>query len=78
MTGDDVDYATFNFAWNFGFIKPGFFYGKGNNIAGEDVDVMAVTATMPIGAGELRLLYGQRERGALRTSRARRSATTMP
>ncbi len=65
-TGDKEEWATVNLAWNFGFMKLGGFYGTGTRVdaanpVGTDVESYMITATAPIGAGELRLAFGQRD-----------------
>jgi predicted porin len=65
VTGEmnDAKWMTINFAWNFGAFKLGGFYGDGSNVADQDVKSYMLTATAPIGAGEFRFAYGERERG---------------
>jgi len=45
-------------SYNLGFIKPGFYYGRGDAVSGATHKGMMVTATAPIGGGELRASYG--------------------
>lgn len=45
-------------SYNLGFMKPGFYYGKGTALSGADHKGMMFTATAPIGAGEFRASYG--------------------
>ncbi|MBT9486512.1 MAG: porin [Rubrivivax sp.] len=45
-------------SYNLGFVKPGFYYGKGTALNGADHKGMMFTATAPIGAGEFRAAYG--------------------
>jgi predicted porin len=44
--------------YNLGFIKPGFYYGKGTALSGADHKGMMFTVTAPMGAGEFRASYG--------------------
>ena len=48
-----------NGAWNLGFIKPGFFIGRGDALNGAEHKGWMGTLTAPIGAGELRASYGR-------------------
>lgn len=45
-------------SYNLGFVKPGFYYGKGTALNGADHKGMMFTATAPMGAGEFRASYG--------------------
>lgn len=45
-------------SYNLGFMKPGFYYGKGTALNGADHKGMMFTATAPMGAGEFRASYG--------------------
>ena len=45
-------------SYNLGFIKPGFYYGKGEATTGADHKGMMFTATAPMGGGEFRASYG--------------------
>jgi predicted porin len=45
-------------SYNLGFIKPGFYYGKGTALSGADHKGMMFTAVAPMGAGEFRASYG--------------------
>jgi len=45
-------------SYDLGFVKPGFYYGKGTHAAGDDRKGMMFTATAPMGAGEFRASYG--------------------
>lgn len=45
-------------AYNLGFMKPGFYYGKGTALNGADHKGMMFTVTAPMGAGEFRASYG--------------------
>jgi len=45
-------------SYNLGFMKPGFYYGKGTALTGADHKGMMFTVTAPLGAGELRASYG--------------------
>ena len=45
-------------AYNLGFMKPGFYYGKGTALNGASHKGMMFTVTAPMGAGELRASYG--------------------
>lgn len=46
-------------SYNLGMFKPGFFYGKGKAVSGADHKGWMLTATAPLGAGELRASYGR-------------------
>jgi predicted porin len=65
VTGEvnDAKWLTINGAWNFGAFKIGGFYGDGTNTGNQDVTAWMATLTAPIGAGEFRFAYGERERG---------------
>lgn len=45
-------------SYNLGFMKPGFYYGKGTALNNADHKSMMITATAPMGAGEFRASYG--------------------
>jgi predicted porin len=45
-------------SYNLGFMKPGFYYGKGTALTGADHKGMMFTVTAPLGAGEFRASYG--------------------
>lgn len=45
-------------SYNMGFIKPGFYYGKGTSLGDADHKGMMFFATAPMGAGEFRASYG--------------------
>jgi len=45
-------------SYNLGFMKPGFYYGKGTALNGADHKGMMFTVTAPMGAGEFRASYG--------------------
>jgi predicted porin len=45
-------------SYNLGFMKPGFYYGKGTALTGADHKGMMFTVTAPMGAGEFRASYG--------------------
>jgi predicted porin len=44
--------------YNLGFMKPGFYYGKGTALNGASHKGMMFTVSAPMGAGELRASYG--------------------
>ncbi len=44
--------------YNMGFIKPGFFYGRGDAVNGAEHKAWMLTATAPMGAGEFRASFG--------------------
>jgi predicted porin len=52
-------WGTLNFAYDLGFVKPGFLIGKGTTAANADRTAFLLTATAPLGAGEFRASYGQ-------------------
>ncbi len=47
--------------WNFGFVKPGIFYGTGRDNLDRKIKSYLLTATAPIGAGEFRISHGRQE-----------------
>jgi predicted porin len=48
-------------SYNLGFMKPGFYYGRGDALNGNEHTGMMFTATAPMGAGEFRASYGTLE-----------------
>lgn len=54
-------WTTVSAAYNFGVVKVGGLFGKGNTATDVDRKSWMLTATAPIGAGELRAAYGQRK-----------------
>jgi predicted porin len=57
-------------SYNLGFVKPGFYYGKGTALSGADNKGMMFTLTAPIGAGELRAAYGTLKSNDVTTTKA--------
>jgi predicted porin len=57
----EAEWLTVNAAWNFGAFKIGGFYGTGTSPFNTDRDSWLVSATAPLGAGELRASYGELE-----------------
>lgn len=53
------DWMTLNGAYNFGAFKLGAFFGRGDTRTGARHQSWLVSATAPIGAGELRASYGR-------------------
>jgi len=45
-------------SYNLGFLKPGFYYGRGDTAAGAEMKGWLFSATAPLGAGEFRASYG--------------------
>jgi predicted porin len=57
---DEDDYwATINGSYSFGFVKLGAFFGTGRNGSDQKARSYLVSATAPIGQGELRASYGE-------------------
>lgn len=56
---EDDKWLTVNGSWNFGVVKLGAFFGTGSNGSDEKQRAWLVSATAPIGAGELRAAYGR-------------------
>lgn len=54
-------WTTVNAAYDLGMAKIGGLIGKGTNATGQDVKSWLLTATAPIGAGELRAAVGERK-----------------
>jgi len=46
-------------SYDLGMVKPGFFYGRGDALSGATHKGWMLTATAPLGAGELRASYGR-------------------
>lgn len=55
-------------SYNLGFLKLGGFYGSGKNAAAQKIESYLVSATAPIGGGELRASYGERKNKNLATN----------
>ncbi len=55
----DDDWTTVFAAYNFGPARLGAFFGTGTNANAQKHDAWLLSATAPIGSGELRLSYGQ-------------------
>ena len=55
----DDRWASINGSYNLGFLKLGAFYGSGKNTAAQKVQSYLVSATAPLGGGELRASYGE-------------------
>lgn len=45
-------------SYDLGFMKPGFYYGRGDALNGAEHKGWMITATAPLGAGEFRASYG--------------------
>lgn len=45
-------------SYDLGFMKPGFYYGRGDKANGAEMKSWMLTATAPMGAGEFRASYG--------------------
>lgn len=56
-------------SYNLGFMKPGFYYGKGTALTGADHKGMMFTVTAPLGAGEFRASYGTLEANDTKVSK---------
>lgn len=61
QAGINDKWTTANLQYNFGFVKPGIFYGTGRNNADQKLKSWLLTAVAPVGAGEFRLSYGKLE-----------------
>ena len=57
--GDDEKMWSIVAQYNLGFMKPGFYYGRGDAVSGATHKGWMLTATAPMGAGELRASYGR-------------------
>lgn len=55
----DDSWTTINGAYDLGAVKLGAFFGTGHNVSDQKHQAWLVSATAPIGAGQLRLSYGQ-------------------
>jgi predicted porin len=58
---EDDHWLTVNGSYNFGFAKLGAFFGTGQNGTDQKMRSWLVSATAPIGQGELRVSYGRLE-----------------
>jgi predicted porin len=58
---ETAEWTTLNGTYDFGMVKAGLFFGTGDTATGGDHRSWMVTATAPIGAGELRASYGKLE-----------------
>jgi predicted porin len=55
----DDNWASGHASYNFGFLKVGGFYGSGKNAANQKHQAYLVSASAPLGGGELRASYGE-------------------